>query len=636
MKKNCILFASVFFTLLLAISFLSNSLVFAKDSGNVCGESVSNYVASEPDWGIPVEVGNLTELKAAISAAPVNTPTKIELTADIPFGTQTGVTIGANKYIKLTSKAGSIYKIDALQKSGVIVNTGKLYLEDIIVTGGYLPDSNTGAGIVNSGTLYMLKGTMVSENEADSGAGIVNNGIFNMYGGAITKNTSRSSGAGLYTQTPGVFTMYGGEISYNTSGYTGGGILSVGWNVSGYGTTSKVIIKGGSIYENTAATNGGGIHSRGDSGVTELTIEGGSICNNKAVSYGGGVSNVTSTKLVMSGGDIFDNTAGQGGGIYHATRSDAYNLTISGGNISNNEASNGNGGGIWTNRLLTIENGEISNNTATLNGGGIFKDGVSTLSMLNGDILKNTAVNGGGIYVNDGNMAMNSGNITGNTASNNGGGIWITNNNQNLNRLTVDAGSIFSENSAAVAYNRDAADDAIYTANIFGTNWTTPFVQGYNNYDISYQGNEQAIIYNVTFDNNDDSSPTERETRLVLAGKTLGINMPADPNHRGYIFKGWNTEKDGTGTTFKDDTMVNEDLIVYAQWFAEDSQDQSIVNDNSTNKDKTITKNKLITPTSEKSIINIPKTGSVALHSTLLIILLGVLASGGYLLIKRK
>lgn len=40
--------------------------------------------------------------------------------------------------------------------------------------------------------------------------------------------------------------------------------------------------------------------------------------------------------------------------------------------------------------------------------------------------------------------------------------------------------------------------------------------------------------------------------------------MPKNPAKQGYIFKGWNTKKDGTGQDFTKTTKVTEDIIVYA------------------------------------------------------------------------
>ncbi len=50
----------------------------------------------------------------------------------------------------------------------------------------------------------------------------------------------------------------------------------------------------------------------------------------------------------------------------------------------------------------------------------------------------------------------------------------------------------------------------------------------------------------------------------VVKGQSIGALMPKDPSKEGYTFKGWNTKKDGSGEVVTSDTVVKEDLSVYA------------------------------------------------------------------------
>lgn len=83
---------------------------------------------------------------------------------------------------------------------------------------------------------------------------------------------------------------------------------------------------------------------------------------------------------------------------------------------------------------------------------------------------------------------------------------------------------------------------------------------------ISYTFNveEKKASHNpvVTFIN-DDRYYDERE---VIEGTSINqnSNMPKDPEKRGYKFIEWNTRPDGSGMTFTGDTVVYEDMTVYA------------------------------------------------------------------------
>ena len=80
---------------------------------------------------------------------------------------------------------------------------------------------------------------------------------------------------------------------------------------------------------------------------------------------------------------------------------------------------------------------------------------------------------------------------------------------------------------------------------------------------------KKAEEVTVTFDHNDGTGQTEPVT--VEKDSTVGDDMPAEPTRDGFTFTGWNTKQDGSGTEFKADTEVTENIIVYAQWECEKS-----------------------------------------------------------------
>ena len=229
----------------------------------------------------------------------------------------------------------------------------------------------------------------------------------------------------------------------------------------------------------------------GAPGADTITVESGAILklDNIHVTHttdatGTGVTVQSGGTLTMSDGEISGNTGNWGGGVANLGR-----FTLSGGTITKNTANRGGGvatgGSPTSNADFTMSGGEISNNKATnsATGGGGVSIGGGSFKMIDGLISKNSAPNGGAIYSDNGEMRLSAGTITNNNASNNGGAIYI----KNLELLHISDSLIFSANQALVAYNRNPADDQLYNTQIAKkVTWTTPFTQGYNNYDISY------------------------------------------------------------------------------------------------------------------------------------------------------
>lgn len=68
--------------------------------------------------------------------------------------------------------------------------------------------------------------------------------------------------------------------------------------------------------------------------------------------------------------------------------------------------------------------------------------------------------------------------------------------------------------------------------------------------------------YTVIFDSNGGSKVSPIQN--VTSG--AAITLPQAPTKEGYIFQGWNTAKDGSGTAFDETTPVSGNKTVYAQW----------------------------------------------------------------------
>jgi uncharacterized repeat protein (TIGR02543 family) len=159
------------------------------------------------------------------------------------------------------------------------------------------------------------------------------------------------------------------------------------------------------------------------------------------------------------------------------------------------------------------------------------------------------------------------GEISSNTAVINGGGIWITDSSTNLLKLFVDMDVVFSNNNAATAYDINPLDVVTYNAQIKSPNWTEPFEQGYNNYDISYVAGLQLTIYYISYNPNAGIGSMSNTAALHNKDVTLKPNIFSKT---GYTFVGWNTQVNGLGALYDDEETFNyaytADLELFAQW----------------------------------------------------------------------
>ena len=282
--------------------------------------------------------------------------------------------------------------------------------------------------VSSQAALYLENIIITGGVGTDSGAGV------SFFGGtlvmnnnaAITGNQASGAGAGVLIRNGGTFCMNGGEITNNTAGTEGGGVNN--------GTGGIFLMAGGIISGNSCpligASRGGGVFNSGI-----FTMEGGEIFGNYAIISGGGVFNAA--YFTMEGGKLCGNSSGgNGGGIYNA----------------------------GSERSLFIAGGEISGNFAAGSGGGIYMhpvEGTAPLITVAGKSL-----------------------IADNMAGHDGGGIWISFGQPC--RLEIGPDTVFSGNKASRAFNRSPADDGACSDHIAAVRWTSPFPQGYNNYDISY------------------------------------------------------------------------------------------------------------------------------------------------------
>ena len=288
--------------------------------------------------------------------------------------------------------------------SAVFVNNSSFTLRNAEIY------SNTATN--NDGAVYVTNSTMTMENGNihDNWSGGYGGGVYavnstmTMNNGQIHDNTAQWRGGGIYLNNS---TLYynNGQINGNHAGMEfGGGVCAI---------ASDFNMTNGEINGNTARMHGGGIYYGNDKGGSDdkgvadrkFSFSGGSISSNTSGGFGGGVCIYTGGKdgcsFNLTGGEINDNTADNGGGVYLNGWA-KYTMNLTNTNVENNTAYMG-GGVLVYNANLYYKNGLIRYNRA------IKRDGntsPATMYQVNHCIWdgKNDKVNtdlsgiGGGLY----------------------------------------------------------------------------------------------------------------------------------------------------------------------------------------------------------------------------------------------
>ena len=288
--------------------------------------------------------------------------------------------------------------------------------------------------LMHTGTFEMTGGTLTGGTSTTGGCVQMYGGTATISGGEITKCNATNNGGAIYLEG-GTFNSNGGKINANVATNNGGAVYLGG------GTFSS---NGGHIYDNQA-TNGGGVFIA--DGIVNI-ISGQIESNIASTGDGGGVYIDGNGTFIITGGEIRGNKAeqGNGGGVY--LNSGIY--TMESGTISNNTSLNG-GGAYVNSARFTLTGGLFDQNIATNNGGGFFVGDNSTVSLSNGTISNNKAVNGGGFYQTQ---------AASETITNISGNCIITENeaiNGNGAGVYIDGGSTFRMIGGKVTYNQATA-----------------------------------------------------------------------------------------------------------------------------------------------------------------------------------
>jgi hypothetical protein len=268
-------------------------------------------------------------------------------------------------------------------------------------------------------------------NLADSGTGSLRQ--------AILDANSNGEPDVIDFQVSGTIAMTNGEMAiFNdlTIVGPGSGLLTIDaqgksriFNIENEGTV-HASISGMNLINGLAGQGGGGAIEVGF-GTIDLHLSDVSISNCQA-NRGGAVDINGSNALVVDNCNLTGNTStDRGGAVFLGSSS---NGQFRDSTISGNQAVFSSGGGIYADvnaavsieRCIIVSNSTTTDFSATTNGGGIFIANSGSLNLLDSLVANNVAANGegGGIAVSQASFTINNSTISSNTAGSEGGGIY--------------------------------------------------------------------------------------------------------------------------------------------------------------------------------------------------------------------
>jgi len=290
-----------------------------------------------------------------------------------PSGQGGGIWLGNNALLRTDSAFSTVVsENDSLLGGGIYASAGSridtldLTIENnLAASGGGLFLAGTGGVTPTQPSYWLGTGTTIRDNQALGGGCIYLDdagGQYLLLQGRCTSNEA-IDGAGINMQGEGRLSMHG-VLGQNQASGSGGGLFA----------EAGEITLGGNLVDNSASS-GGGAYVR----FADVVAQSAQFIANTATSSGGG--------LYISGGD------------FNARWHNGF-----GTNFNQNSAAQQDGGAIY------IENGDLlleyanvgspmRGNSAPLGaGGGVYHTGFGDVTLVNSQVVDNTAQTGGGIY----------------------------------------------------------------------------------------------------------------------------------------------------------------------------------------------------------------------------------------------
>lgn len=270
----------------------------------------------------------------------------------------------------------------------------------------------------------------------------------------------------------------------------------------------------GFLITNGKTTDGGaGVLNEGTLSLVDSVVN----ASVSSISCGAGLLNLGTA--YVTGSAVSGNTAPNGAGICNGHTS---TLTLTSTDVGFNQ-STGDGAGIYNTGRVSLRNTEVGNNTAQGNGGGILNGGILTVS--DSLVVQNDAGDGGGVY-NYETAEVTSSRFIDNTAGS-GGGI--------ANRFKLDlVDSTLSGNSALFGGGISNSSILNVVSSTFADNAATGFDGG----GLSNYANAATAVANSTFSGNtagNDGGGVHQSSSnlLTIVSSTIVGNVADDDTSNG-------------------------------------------------------------------------------------------------------
>lgn len=418
------------------------------------GVTVEYTLPSIKDEGDTIAYGSDVTLQQAVNEAATEGEI-ITIQKDVTLGKT--LRIPSGKHVTIRSQGGcNIVAKDTSLETLIIVEKGASVTFDGNVQ--LFGRRNSGAVIDCQGTVTIAGQARVFRSEPKSGSVIEvhgNGAKLVMTGGEVAENTIRhDGGAPICVSDGGKVSIQGGSIHDNK--VVDGNYIDASSGII-INENAQAEMTGGAI-ENNVAYRGSAValYSMKADKQAEFTMSGGVIRNNVCRSiHGDDPGSEPSGAVYVFGNALFTlkdqglitkNTGGQGAGVTvvdprvqtdHTNKGFPTKFIMEGGEISDNHANDG--GGIYSfSNGVELKAGKICGNHANGKGGGIYSEGYEAKD---GHFYNST-------------LHMTDAAIVNNTSNNQGGGLWF---------CSTGSATVYVANGAVIANNKaaGAGDDVI-------------------------------------------------------------------------------------------------------------------------------------------------------------------------------